>query len=175
VPTEKDLDLAVSGEGYFMIQMPDGSTAYTRDGSFNRDDTGQLVNVNGYPVQPGIVVPDNAQNLHISADGLVSAMLPGQTAPTQLGQLQLATFVNKAGLASLGDNHFTETAPSGTAHVGVPKAEGTRKHMKGYLEEANVNAVTEIADLIAAQRAYEMNARVISGADEMMQSTTQMR
>jgi flagellar basal-body rod protein FlgG len=175
VPTEKDLDLAVSGEGYFMIQMPDGSTAYTRDGSFNRDDTGQLVNVNGYPVQPGIVVPDNAQNLHISADGLVSAMLPGQTAPTQLGQLQLATFVNKAGLASLGDNLFTETAASGTAQVGVPNAEGTGKLMQGYLEEANVNAVTEIADLIAAQRAYEMNARVISGADEMMQSTTQMR
>jgi flagellar basal-body rod protein FlgG len=175
VPTEKDLDLAVSGEGYFMIQMPDGSTAYTRDGSFDRDDTGQLVNVNGYPVQPGIVVPDNAPNLHISADGLVSAMLPGQTAPTQLGQLQLATFVNKAGLASLGDNLFTETAASGTAQVGVPNAEGTGKLMQGYLEEANVNAVTEIADLIAAQRAYEMNARVISGADEMMQSTTQMR
>jgi flagellar basal-body rod protein FlgG len=175
VPTEKDLDLAVSGEGFFMIQMPDGSTAYTRDGSFDRDDTGQLVNVNGYPVQRGIVIPDNATNLHISDDGIVSALLPGQTAPTQLGQLQLATFVNKAGLASLGDNLFTETAASGGAQVQVPNSEGTGKLMQGYLEEANVNAVTEIADLIAAQRAYEMNARVISGADEMMQSTTQMR
>jgi flagellar basal-body rod protein FlgG len=175
VPTETDLDLAISGEGFFMIQMPDGSTAYTRDGSFDRDDTGQLVNVNGYPVQPSIIIPDNATSLHISNDGIVSAMLPGQTAPTQLGQLQLATFVNKAGLASLGDNLFTETAASGAAQVQVPNAEGTGKLMQGYLEEANVNAVTEIADLIAAQRAYEMNARVISGADEMMQSTTQMR
>ena len=175
VPTEKDLDLAISGEGFFMIQMPDGSTAYTRDGSFDRDDSGQMVNVNGYPVQPGIVIPDNATHLAISDDGIVSAMLPGQTAPTQLGQLQIATFVNKAGLASLGDNIFTETAASGAAQVQVPNAEGTGKLMQGYLEEANVNAVTEIADLIAAQRAYEMNARVISGADEMMQSTTQMR
>ncbi|HEY4199860.1 MAG TPA: flagellar basal-body rod protein FlgG [Devosiaceae bacterium] len=174
-PTEKDLDVAVDGEGFFMIQMPDGSTGYSRDGSFDRDDTGQLVNVDGYQVQPGIVIPDNATNVSISSDGLVEAMLPGQTAPTQLGQLQLATFVNKAGLASLGNNLFGETAASGTPQIGVPNAEGTGKVMQGYLEESNVNSVTEIADLIAAQRAYEMNARVITGADEMMSTTTQMR
>ena len=173
--TEKDLDIAVRGEGFFMIQLPDGRTAYTRDGSFERDDTGQLVNVNGYQVQPGITIPDNATDLSISADGIVEAKLPGQTAATQLGQLQLATFINKAGLESAGDNLFLETAASGAPQIGTPNSDNIGNLMQGYLEAANVNSVTEIADLIAAQRAYEMNARVISGADEMMQSTTQMR
>jgi len=173
--TEKDMDIAVRGEGFFMIQLPDGRTAYTRDGSFERDDTGQLVNVNGYQVQPGITIPDNATDLSISADGIVEAKLPGQTVATQLGQLQLARFVNKAGLESAGDNLFLETAASGAPQIGTPNVDGTGNLMQGYLEASNVNSVTEIADLIAAQRAYEMNARVISGADEMMQSTTQMR
>jgi len=173
--TEKDMDIAIRGEGFFMIQLPDGRTAYTRDGSFERDDTGQLVNVNGYQVQPGITIPDNATDLSISADGIVEAKLPGQTATTQLGQLQLATFVNKAGLESAGDNLFLETSASGAAQIGTPNTENIGNLMQGYLEAANVNSVTEIADLIAAQRAYEMNARVISGADEMMQSVSQMR
>lgn len=173
--TEKELDVAVRGEGFFMVQMPDGSTAYTRDGSFERDDTGQLVNVNGYTISPGIVIPSNANTVSISNDGTVEAYLGTSTTPTAIGQLQLARFVNTAGLQGIGDNLYLETASSGAAQTGTPGADGMGDLLQGYLEASNVNSVTEIADLIAAQRAYEMNARVISGADEMMQSTTQMR
>jgi flagellar basal-body rod protein FlgG len=175
VPTEKELDVAIRGEGYFMVQLPDGRTAYTRDGSFERDNSGLLVNVDGYQIEPGITIPDGARSVSISADGMVEAYLNNDSSPTQLGQIQLARFVNKAGLESLGDNLFGETASSGPAQVGTPNADGVGNVMQGYLEMANVNAVTEIADLIAAQRAYEMNARVISGADEMMQATSQLR
>ena len=174
-PTEKELDVAISGEGYFAIQLPDGRTAYTRDGSFERRDTGEIVTVDGYAVQPNITIPDGATGIAISADGLVEAFVPGATAPTQMGQLQIARFVNKAGLESMGENLFLETASSGPAQLGTPSQDGMGKLMQGYLEMSNVNAVTEIADLIAAQRAYEMNARVISGADQMLQATSQLR
>ncbi len=174
-PTEKELDLAVRGEGFFIVQMPDGRTGYTRDGTFERSADGQLVTVDGYPVQPNITIPGNASSVQISADGNVEVFLDKDTSPTQVGQLQLARFVNKAGLASAGNNLFVETASSGQALLGTPNADGMGDLLQGYLEASNVNSVTEIADLIAAQRAYEMNARVISGADEMMQSSTQMR
>lgn len=173
--TERELDVAVRGEGFFMIQLPDGRTAYTRDGSFERDADGQLVNSSGYPVDPGITIPANARGVSISTDGIVQAFLGTDSTPTQLGQLQLARFVNKSGLESMGDNLFVETAASGPAQVAVPNTDGTGDLLQNYLEMANVNSVTEIANLIAAQRAYEMNARVISGADEMMQSTSQLR
>jgi len=174
-PTENDLDVAVSGEGYFAVALPDGRTGYTRDGSFDRDSSGQLVNVNGYAVQPGITIPDTANQVSISADGMVQAYIGNATTPTQLGQLQLYRFANKQGLEAVGDNNFVETAASGAAQAGTPNTDGMGKVMQGYLEEANVNSVTEIADLIAAQRAYEMNARVVTGADEMLQSVSQMR
>jgi len=174
-PTEKELDIAVRGEGFFIVNLPDGRTAYTRDGSFERGPDGALVNVDGYSIQPGITVPENATSISISADGTVEAFLDNATTPTQLGQLQLARFVNKAGLASAGNNLFLETSSSGAAQVGTPNAGGVGDVLQGYLESSNVNSVTEIADLIAAQRAYEMNARVISGADEMMQATSQLR
>ncbi|MEO5806877.1 flagellar basal-body rod protein FlgG [Devosia sp.] len=174
-PTEKDLDIAIRGDGFFMIQMPDGRTGYTRDGSFERDATGQLVNSSGFVLQPGITIPDTAKSIAIAPNGTVEATLGTDAAPTQLGQLQLANFVNKAGLESVGDNLFVETAASGTPQIGLPNADSNGDLLQGYLEMSNVNSVTEIADLIAAQRAYEMNARVISGADEMMQSTSQMR
>lgn len=173
--TEGELDVAVRGEGFFMIQLPDGRTAYTRDGSFERDADGQLVNSSGYPVTPGITIPGNAKGVSISSDGIVQAFLGTDSTPTQLGQLQLARFVNKSGLESMGDNLFLETAASGPAQVAVPNTDGSGDLLQGYLEMANVNSVTEIADLIAAQRAYEMNARVISGADQMMQATSQLR
>ncbi|MBN9013098.1 MAG: flagellar basal-body rod protein FlgG [Rhizobiales bacterium] len=173
-PTEKDLDLAVSGEGYFAIQLPDGRTGYTRDGSFDRSPNGLLVNVDGYQVQPGITIPDNANSISISADGIVQAYVGTSTTPTQLGQLQLYRFVNPSGLESVGDNNFVETAASGAAQAGTPNSDGMGHLMQGYLEQANVNPVTEIADLIAAQRAYEMNAKVISAADQMLQSTSNM-
>ena len=174
-PTEKDLDVAIRGEGFFAVQLPDGRTGYTRDGSFERDPSGLLVNVDGYQVQPGITIPENANGLSISSDGIVQAYIGTDTTPTDLGQLQLYRFVNEEGLESAGDNNFLETAASGAAQGGVPNTDGMGSVLQGYLESANVNPVTEIADLIAAQRAYEMNARVISGADEMLQATSQLR
>lgn len=174
-PTEGELDLAIRGDGFFMVDMPDGRTAYTRDGSFKRDGNGQLTNSSGYAIEPGITIPGTAKSVSVSATGMVEAFLNNDSTPTQLGQLQLANFVNKSGLESLGDNLFVETAASGPAQIGTPNSDNNGDLLQGYLEMSNVNSVTEIADLIAAQRAYEMNARVISGADEMMQSTSQMR
>jgi flagellar basal-body rod protein FlgG len=174
-PTEKELDVAVRGEGFFVVQLPDGRTAYTRDGSFERSDTGEIVTVDGYQVQPSITLPDGATGVSISADGIVEVLLPGDPTPTQVGQLQIARFVNKAGLESMGENLFVETAASGPAQLGTPNLDGMGNLMQGYLEMSNVNAVTEIADLIAAQRAYEMNARVVSAGDQMLQATSQLR
>lgn len=173
--TDREMDVAIRGEGFLMVQLPDGRTAYTRDGSLERSADGEIVNSQGYPIEPGITVPGNATAVAISPDGMVSAYLDNNSTPTQLGQLQLARFVNKSGLESLGDNLFTETPASGTAQISTPNSQGTGNLLQNYLEMANVNSVTEIADLIAAQRAYEMNARVISGADEMMQATSQLR
>ncbi|MCD7060007.1 flagellar basal-body rod protein FlgG [Pelagibacterium xiamenense] len=174
-PTEQSLDLAISGEGFFMIELPDGETAYTRDGTFQRDANGQLVTTEGYAVQPGIIIPQDATSVSISRDGLVEAYINDATTPVQLGQIQLARFANKAGLESMGENLFRETPASGEAQIGAADADGMGHLMQGYLESANVNAVTEMADLIAAQRAYEMNARVISGADQMLQAAAQVR
>jgi flagellar basal-body rod protein FlgG len=173
--TERELDLAIRGEGFFMIELPDGRTAYTRDGSFERDAEGTLVTSGGLTLEPGIAIPGNARGVSISPDGMVEAFIGTDAEPTQLGQLQLARFVNKSGLESMGDNLFLETPASGAPQVDVPNINGTGDLLQNYLEMANVNSVTEIADLIAAQRAYEMNARVISGADEMMRATSQLR
>jgi len=173
-PTEKQYDVAIRGEGFFRIQMPDGRTAYSRDGSFDLDSQGRLVTRDGYQVQPGITVPNNATSVNINAQGTVEVNLPGQTAPQQLGQIQLTRFINKVGLESIGDNLFIETAGSGPAIDGLGGEEGFGTMQQNYLEEGNVQAVTELSSLIAAQRAYEMNSKVISAADQMMQSTTQI-
>ncbi len=172
--TERDYDVAIRGEGFFRIRMPDGRTAYTRDGSFDLDAQGQLVTRDGYLLDPAITVPQTATSVTISATGAVQATLPGQTAPQALGQFQLSRFVNKVGLESIGDNLFIETAASGPAINGLPGSEGFGNLQQAYLEEANVNAVTEISSLIAAQRAYEMNSKVVTAADQMLSTTTQM-
>lgn len=172
--TEKNYDLAIRGEGLFRVQLPDGRTAYSRDGAFDLDADGRLVTAEGYPVDPAITVPNNAKSVTISAQGAVSALLPGQVQPQALGQIQLARFVNKVGLESIGDNLFIETQGSGPAIGGNPGEEGFGSLQQGYLEESNVNSVTEIAGLIAAQRAYELNAKVISAADQMMNATGQL-
>lgn len=172
--TEKEYDLAVRGEGYFRVRMPDGRTAYTRDGSFDLDAQGQMVTKEGYIVEPGITVPQNARSVTISAAGQVQALIPGQTAPQDLGQIQLSRFINKVGLESIGDNLFVETAGSGPAVDGNPGGEGFGTIQQAMLEESNVNAVVEISSLIAAQRAYEMNSRVITATDQMMQATSQL-
>jgi flagellar basal-body rod protein FlgG len=172
--TEKEYDVAIRGDGFFRIRMPDGRTAYTRDGSFDLDSQGQLVTRDGYLVDPGITVPQNAKGVSVAANGTVQATIPGQTQPQVLGQIQLARFVNKSGLESMGDNLFAETPASGPAIDGNPGSEGFGNLQQNYLEEANVNAVTEISSLISAQRAYEMNARIITAADQMLSATTQM-
>jgi flagellar basal-body rod protein FlgG len=174
LPTEKELDVAIRGEGFFRILLPDNRTAFSRAGSFEMDADGRLVTPEGYLVDPAITFPQNASNISINQQGEVSALLPGQTASTVLGQLQLARFVNKAGLEAIGDNLFLETAASGPPQVGNPGSEGMGNLLQNQLEQANVNAVTEISDLIAAQRAYSMNAKVVTAADEMLQATAQM-
>lgn len=172
--TDKEYDLSVRGDGFFRVRMPDGRTGYTRDGSFDLDSQGQLVTKDGYIVEPGINVPQNSRGVTISSAGQVQALIPGQTAPQDLGQIQLSRFVNRVGLESIGDNLFVETAGSGPAVDGNPGVEGMGTLQQSYLEESNVNAVVEISSLIAAQRAYEMNSRVVSASDQMMQATSQL-
>lgn len=173
--TDRALDVAIRGEGYFQIQMPDGRAAYTRDGSFERDANGTLVTVDGYTVDPGLTIPDNARDVTISGTGQVQAIIGNAGQATTLGQLQLARFVNKAGLEAMGDNLFLETDASGAPQIGSPGEDSTGTLLQRYLEMANVVAVTEISDLIAAQRAYEMNSRVVKAADEMASTTSQLR
>ena len=170
--TQKELDLAIRGEGFFAITLPNGQTAYTRDGSFELDAQGQLVTLDGYQVDPGITIPNNASSITINRTGGVEVLVGNATTPQQVGQLQLARFVNKGGLKAMGDNLFLETPASGSATTGSPGDAGFGDLLQKFLESANVNAVSELSDLISAQRAYEMNARVISASDEMMSATT---
>lgn len=173
--TEKELDIAIRGEGFFQVQLPDGQTAYTRSGAFALDANGQLVTQEGYLVEPSISVPNNARQISINASGEVQVLIDGQTTPQNAGTLELARFVNKAGLEAIGDNLFLETPASGSPATGSPDQDGLGSLLQNFLESSNVNAVSEISDLIAAQRAYEMNAKVISAADEMMQATSNLR
>lgn len=171
LPTGKDFDVAVRGEGFLRVSMPDGRTAYTRDGSFSLDAQGRVVNGQGYVVQPGITVPPNTTQVSINSQGQISGMLPGATTATQIGQFELSMFVNKTGLQAIGDNLYVETPASGTPQNGLPGSDAFGNLLQGNVEQANVEAVTEISDLIAAQRAYEMNAKVINAADQMLTST----
>ena len=173
--TENDYALAIQGRGYFRIQMPSGNDAFTRAGNFSTSATGQLVTTDGYTVQPGITIPSNAIDVSINAQGLVQVTLSGQTDPQTVGQLELATFQNPAGLDPLGDNLFIESAASGTPTTGNPASDGFGSLLQGYLETSNVNAVSEITNLITAQRAYEMNAKMITATDEMLSVTSNLR
>ncbi|MCT4657303.1 MAG: flagellar basal-body rod protein FlgG [Cohaesibacter sp.] len=173
--TGKQLDVAIRGEGFFQITTPDGRTAYTRDGSFEINANGQLVTVDGYEVVPGITFPQNSKNISINQEGEIQVQVGNSTTQTTLGQLTLARFVNKAGLEAIGDNLFLETGASGAAQVATPGTPSYGTILQGHLEMANVNSVAEISDLIAAQRAYEMNSRVIKAADEMLSATSNLR
>ena len=170
--TGNTLDVAIQGDGFFKILMPDGTFSYTRDGSFKMDAQGRVVQAEGYVVQPGITIPQNASGLTISNQGQVSVTLPGSTTSTILGQLTLTRFTNNAGLQANGDNMYTATPASGTPQDGIANTDGFGDMQQANLEQANVEVVTEISDLIAAQRAYEMNAKVISATDQMLQSAT---
>src|SRR6267154_5261013 len=173
-PTGNELDVAIRGEGFFKIQMPDGTYTYTRDGTFMMDAQGRIVTAQGNPVQPTITIPQNSSGLTINAQGQLTVNLPGSTTPVTVGQIGLTRFINKAGLLPVGDNLFTDTPASGAPQDGVANTDGYGDMQQSNLEQANVEVVSEISDLIAAQRAYEMNAKVISAADQMLQSTANL-
>jgi flagellar basal-body rod protein FlgG len=167
--TGNPLHMAIEGRGFFQVQMPDGTLAYTRDGSFSTDAQGQLVTSSGYAVQPAITIPQNTQSITIGADGVVSVITPGNSAPTQIGTVQLADFVNPAGLQPIGHNLFVESAASGAAQTGTPGLNGIGTVTQGSLESSNINVVEELVNMIEAQRAYEMNSKAISAVDHMLQ------
>ena len=172
--TGNNLDVAIKGQGFFQVQMPDGTTGYTRDGAFQVDASGQLVTAAGYAVQPGITIPATASSVEIAPDGTVNATVPGQVAPVSLGQLQLASFVNPAGLEPRGGNLYAETAASGTPNAAAPNSNGLGSLQKGFVEGSNVNVVEELVTMIATQRAYELNSKAIQTSDQMLQRLTQV-
>ncbi|MFO1068451.1 MAG: flagellar basal-body rod protein FlgG [Geminicoccaceae bacterium] len=175
VNTENRYDLAVQGEGFFVVDLPTGERGYTRSGNFQLSPDGLLVTPDGYTVSPGITVPQDAVEVSISQEGQVTAKLQGQVAMQDLGQLELATFVNPSGLEAIGSNLLLETDASGPALLGAPGSEGLGTVQQGFLESSNVNPVQELTALIAAQRAYDMNSKVITASDQMLATVTQLR
>ena len=172
--TDNALDIGIQGDGFFQILLPDGTTAYTRDGSFQKDNQGQIVTANGYPLQPNITIPANALTVTIANDGTVSITQPGVAAPTQIGNIQLANFVNSGGLQSIGQNLFLETASSGTPTPNAPGSNGAGVLNQGYVETSNVNVAEELVTMIQTQRAYELNSKVVSTSDAMLGRLTQL-
>ncbi|MAS87978.1 MAG: flagellar basal-body rod protein FlgG [Micavibrio sp.] len=175
VVTDSPFDLAITGEGYFQIDLPSGETGYTRDGSFQLNQDGEIVTAQGFVVQPAIAVPDDASEVVINASGEVLARVPGQPDFTNLGQIQLAMFPNKAGLEAIGNNMYLETEASNAPVIGNPAEDAYGRIEQGLLETSNVNAVEEITSLITAQRSYELNSQVVQASDEILQSTTNLR
>lgn len=172
VQTSNSMDMAIQGRGFFQILMPDGSVAYTRDGSFQLDSQGQIVTSSGYPLQPSITVPANTQSVTVGTDGTVTATVAGSSTPTTIGNIQLADFVNPTGLQAAGDNLYKETVASGTPQTGTPGLNGIGTLDQGSLETSNVNVASELVNMIETQRAYEMNSKAISTADNMLQFIT---
>jgi len=174
ITTENSLDLAIQGKGYFQVTLPSGETAYTRAGSLQLSPEGQIVTANGYTVLPGITIPNDAIDVTVNSSGQVEVTLAGQVQPQTVGQLELATFPNEVGLQALGDNLYAETPASGNPTTGVPGSTGFGTVLQGFLETSNVDVVQEITNLIRAQRAYEMNSKVIETSDQMLQTMTQL-
>ncbi len=174
IQTLNELDVAIEGEGFLQIEMPNGNTGYTRSGALKRDSNGRLTNSDGYPILPAITIPDGSRQITISEGGIVSAIIGADTTSTQIGTLELATFTNNSGLSAIGKNLFTETAASGTVQVGTPGVSGVGTLLQNYLEGSNVNIVEELASMITTQRAYEINSKVIQTSDQMMQTTNQL-
>lgn len=170
--TANEFDLAIQGRGFFEILLPDGTSAYTRDGAFQQDSQGQLVNASGYVLQPGITVPSGTLNITVGTDGTISALAAGAATPTQIGSLQLVDFINPAGLQARGQNLYLETLSSGSPQPGTPGLNGLGTIFQGSLETSNVNVVEELVNMIETQRAYEINSRAIETADEMLQFVT---
>ena len=171
--TDNRFDIAIRGNGFFQVQMPGGQLGYTRAGNFTVSSEGQLVTQQGFPVQPAIQIPEGASAIAVSQDGIVSAQLDGESEPAELGQLQVASFTNPAGLRAIGDNFLTETGASGPAQMGNPGETGRGGIRQGTLEASNVNIVEELVDMIEAQRAYEINSKMVSAVDEMLRNANQ--
>lgn len=171
--TNNDLDVAIEGSGFLQVALPDGSIGYTRNGQLHLDQDGQLTTSQGYPIEPAITIPSDAINISIGRDGTVTVTQQGNPAPTQVGNIQLAMFVNPGGLQSMGSNMFIETASSGAAQQSAPGENGAGELLSGSLEASNVSIVEELVNMVATQRAYEMNSRVVSTADQMLQFVTQ--
>ncbi|CBJ81081.1 flagellar biosynthesis; cell-distal portion of basal-body rod [Xenorhabdus bovienii str. Jollieti] len=172
--TNNSNDVAIKGQGFFQIQMPDGTTGYTRDGSFQKDQNGQLVTAGGFQVVPAIIIPDNATKMSIARDGIVSINVQGQNAPQQVGQLTLTTFINESGLESIGENLYLETNSSGVPVENAPGINGAGLLYQGYVETSNVNVAEELVNMIQVQRAYEINSKAVSTSDQMLQKLTQL-
>jgi len=172
IQTGNPLDIALQGRGLLQVTMPDGTQAYTRDGTLQMDETGQLVTSMGYPIEPSITIPDNTLSISISSDGVVSVMEPGSAAPSEVGNIQLADFINPTGLQPIGNNLFLESAASGSPQTGTPGLDGLGTLVQNSLEGSNVNTVEELVNMIEAQRAYEMNSKAISTVDQMLQYAT---
>lgn len=173
--TGNDLDMAVEGDGFFSITMPDGTTGYSRAGAFKRDSTGQIVTSDGNPLSPAITIPNNATKINIGSDGTISVQQAGQTAATTVGNIQLATFSNPAGLTSLGKNIYMPTDASGAATTGTPGQNGVGTVSQGFLEMSNVNVAEEMVSMIVGQRAYEINSKAVNAADEMLQTANNLK
>jgi flagellar basal-body rod protein FlgG len=173
--TGNDLDLVIQNDGFFQITMPDGTLAYTRDGSFKKDETGRVVTSDGYVLEPAITIQENATSITISSDGRVSVTEPGQTVPNEIGQIELARFINPAGLGALGQNLHVQTAASGEPIVNAPGTEGTGTIVQRYLEMSNVQLVEEMVNMIVCQRAYEINGKAITTSDEMLQTAVSLK
>lgn len=174
IQTENELDVAIEGNGFLQVEVPNGTTAYTRSGALKRDGDGRLTTSDGYPILPAITIPDGSNQITISETGVVSAVIGEDTESTEIGNLELAIFTNSAGLAAQGKNLFQETAASGTATTGTPGDEGYGTLLQTYLEGSNVNIVEELASMITTQRAYEINSKTIQTSDEMMQTTNNL-
>ncbi|MHB1279997.1 MAG: flagellar basal-body rod protein FlgG [Acidithiobacillus sp.] len=171
--TGNSLDVGINGQGFFQIMQPNGTIAYSRDGTFQMNNQGQLVTSNGYLLQPPVTIPPNSQSITIGSDGTVSVVLPGQALPQQVGTIQLANFINPTGLQSLGDNLYLQTGSSGAPQTGQPTLNGLGSVQQGYLESSNVNVVSELVNMISTQRAYEINSKAVSTSDSMLGYLTQ--
>ena len=175
IQTENDLDVAIEGDGFFQVEIPNGNTAYSRAGAFKRDSDGRLTNSDGYPILPAITIPDGARRISIGETGIVSAIIGDDSEATELGTFELARFTNDAGLSAIGKNLFEETEASGTATIGTPGDDGFGTLLQTFLEGSNVNIVEELALMITTQRAYEINSKTIQTSDEMMQTTNNLK
>ena len=173
--TYNQLDLTIEGDGYFQLTLPDGNIGYIRSGAFSIDANGDVVSPEGYLLEPGINIPDNALSISVSSDGIFSVKLPGEDEETELGQIEIARFINPTGLSSIGENVYLATGASGAAQVGIPSEDGYGKVRQGFLETSNVQMVNEMVNMITGQRAYEMNSKAIQTSDEMLQTVAGLK